>query len=431
MKCFLQKSYSGAILMNYKTHLENVKKTDPKLGSYLEAEKIRQMEGLELIPSENLVSSAVLEAMGSIATNKYSEGYPHKRYYGGNEVIDKIEELAIERCKKLFNAEHVNVQPLSGSPANMAMYYALLSQGDKVFGMKLTEGGHLTHGHPVNFSGKYYNFVQYGVDQKTEMIDYDELRKLAIKEEPKLILSGFTAYPRKIDFKEFRKISDEVGAYCVADIAHIAGLCATGVHENPVPYFDVVTTTTHKTLRGPRGAVIMCKQEFAKKIDKAVFPGLQGGPHENVIAGKAVSFKEALSPEFKKYAEQIVKNARALAETLMEKGLRLVSDGTDTHLMLVDVISIGLTGQEAETALEKAGIYCNKNTIPFDTRSPFNPSGIRIGTPTITSRGMKESEMKEVGNIIFKTLKNHENDAKLNEIKKNVLELCSSYPFYD
>lgn len=416
--------------MEFETHLNNLKKSDPVLAGFLEEEKKRQMNGIELIPSENLVSAAVLEALGSVATNKYSEGYPKKRYYGGNEVIDKIEELAIERCKKLFGAQHANVQPLSGSPANMAMYSAFLSLKDRVFGMKLTEGGHLTHGHPVNFSGKYYDFVQYGVDKETELLDFDEIKRLAEKEKPKMILSGFTAYPRKIDFKEFRSICDEVGAFCVADIAHISGLCATGVHENPVPYFDAVTTTTHKMLRGPRGAVIMCKEEFAKQVDKAVFPGLQGGPHENVIAAMAVTFKDALAPDYKNYAKQIVKNAKALAESLLGNGLRLVSGGTDTHLILVDVNAMGLTGQVAETALEKAGIYCNKNTIPFDTRSPFNPSGIRIGTPTITSRGMKEKEMSEVGELIFKALRNAGDESKLKQIKKEVQGLCSHFPFY-
>ncbi|MEK6941481.1 MAG: serine hydroxymethyltransferase, partial [archaeon] len=321
-------------------------------------------------------------------------------------------------------------QPLSGSPANMAMYFALLSPGDKVFGLKLTEGGHLTHGHPVNFSGKYYNFVQYGVDRETEMLDYDAIRRLALAEKPKMILSGYTAYPRKIDFKEFRKICDEAGAYCVADIAHISGLCAAGVHENPVPYFDVVTSTTHKTLRGPRGAVIMCREEFAQKIDKAVFPGLQGGPHEHTIAAKAVAFGEALRLSFKKYAGQIVKNSRALAGTLMENGLRLVSGGTDTHLMLVDVTPVGLTGKQAEAALEKAAIYCNKNTIPFDTRSPFDPSGIRLGTPVLTTRGMKEKEMREVGEMISVALKSADDAVKLKKIRAKVKALCSQFVFY-
>jgi glycine hydroxymethyltransferase len=415
----------------YSMHLDFLQKEDKAVFDAINAEKNRQMDGIELIPSENLVSQGVLEAMGSIATNKYSEGYPGKRYYGGNEFIDVIESLAIERAKKLFGAEHVNVQPNSGSPANMAAYYALMALGDTFMGLKLTEGGHLTHGHPVNFSGKLYKCVQYGVDQKTELLDYDAIEKLAKETKPKLILSGYTAYPRAIDFKRFREICDTVGAYCMADIAHIAGLCAAGVHENPVPYFDIVTTTTHKTLRGPRSAMIMCKQELAEKIDKAVFPGLQGGPHEHTIAGKAVAFGEALKPDFKDYARQIVKNAGALAESLSEAGLRLVTGGTDNHLMLVDVFkSKGITGKQAEHALELAGIYCNKNTIPFDTRSPWDPSGIRIGTPVLTTRGMKESEMKQVAEFIVKALDVHNEESKLAGIKANVKEFCSAFPFY-
>ncbi len=415
----------------YEMHLDYLKKQDEVVYDAIEAEKKRQMEGIELIASENLVSQSVLEAMGSVLTNKYSEGYPGKRYYGGNEQIDVVENLAIDRAKKLFGAEHVNVQALSGSPANMAVYYALMDLGDTFMGLKLTEGGHLTHGHPVNFSGKHYNCVQYGVDKKTEMLDYDAIEKQAKEVKPKLILSGYTAYPRAIDFKRFREICDNVGAFCVADIAHIAGLCAVGVHENPVPYFDAVTTTTHKTLRGPRGAMIMCKEEFAEKIDKAVFPGLQGGPHDHITAARAVAFGEALQPDFKDYAVQIVKNAKAMAEELMANGIRLVTGGTDNHLLLVDIFqSKALTGKEAEHALELAGIYCNKNTIPFDTRSPWNPSGIRIGTPVLTTRGMKESEMKEVSSFIIKALDNSKEEAKLAEIKKNVKEFCKQFPFY-
>ncbi len=415
----------------YEMHLDYLKQSDKAVYDAIIAEKERQMNGIELIPSENLVSQAVLEAMGSVPTNKYSEGYPHKRYYGGNEVIDVIEDLAIKRCKKLFNAEHVNVQPLSGSPANMAVYYAIMNLKDTFMGMKLTEGGHLTHGHPVNFSGKLYNCVQYGVDSETERLDYDAIEKQAREIKPKLILSGYTAYPREIDFKRFREICDRVGAFCMADIAHIAGLCAGGAHENPVPYFDAVTTTTHKTLRGPRGAIIMCKEEFAEKIDKAVFPGLQGGPHDHTTAAKAVCFEEALKPSFKQYAHQIVKNAKALAEELMRKGLRIVSNGTDNHLMLVDVFkSKGLTGKEAEHTLETAGIYCNKNTIPFDKRTPWDPSGIRIGTPVLTTRGMKESEMKEVASFIIKALDNHNNTGKLEGIKRDVKAFCDQFPFY-
>ena len=411
--------------------LEELKKRDPKVYDLIISEKERQMQGLELIPSENLVSIPVLEAMGSFATNKYSEGYPGKRYYGGNEFIDQIELLAIDRAKKLFGAEHVNVQPNSGSPANMAMYSALMSPGDKAMGLKLTEGGQLTHGHKVNFSGKYYTVLQYGVEKETEMLDYDSVEALVMKEKPKLVLSGYTAYPRKIDFKRFREICDKAGAFCVADISHIGGLCAAGVHENPTPFFDVVTTTTHKTLRGPRGAIIMCKNDFAEKIDKAVFPGLQGGPHEHTIAAKAVAFGEALEPSFKNYAEQIVKNARALAESLQSFGYRLVSGGTDTHLILVDVLSSGITGIDAEHALEKAGIYCNKNTIPYDTRSPWDPSGIRIGTPTLTTRGMKESEMKQVAAFMHSSLQSRADEGKLKQIKQSVVEFCKEYEFYE
>jgi len=405
-------------------------KSDPIIAELIKREAERQMSGIELIPSENLVSTAVLEAMGSVLTNKYAEGYPGKRYYGGNEFVDQVEQLAIDRAKSLFKAEHVNVQPNSGSPANMAMYSALLSPGDKAMGMKLTEGGHLTHGHKVNFSGKTYNFLQYGVDKETEMLDYDIIRKQVLLEKPKLLLSGYTAYPRKIDFKEFRKIADEAGAFCCADIAHIAGLCAGGAHENPVPYFDVVTTTTHKTLRGPRSAIIMCKKEFAEKIDKAVFPGLQGGPHEHTIAAKAVAFKEASTPAFKNYATQIVKNSKQLVDSLQGYGYRIVSGGTDNHLALVDVRAAGISGIEAEKALEKAGIYCNKNTIPFETGSPWDPSGIRIGTPTLTTRGMKESEMKVVGEFIDKALKDRQDDEKLKKIKADVKEFCSKFLFY-
>ncbi len=415
----------------YQTHLDALKRFDPVLFEAIENEKKRQMNGIELIPSENLVSQAVLEAMGSVLNNKYSEGYPGKRYYGGNEFMDIVENLAIERVKKLFGAQHANVQPLSGSPANMAAYFATMEIGDTFLGMKLTEGGHLSHGHPVNFSGKWYHNAQYGLDRETETIDYDAIRKLAAEVKPKLILSGYTAYPRTIDFKEFRKICDEFGAICMADIAHIAGLCATGVHENPVPYFDIVTTTTHKTLRGPRGGVIMCKEEFREKIDKAVFPGLQGGPHEHIIAGKAAAFKEANQPEFVEYAKQIVKNAKALSEELMASGCTLASNGTDNHLMLVNTVkSKGLTGKQAEIALDLAGIYCNKNTVPFDERKPFDPSGIRIGTPVLTTRGMKESEMKDVSRFILKALDHASDPAKLGQIKKEVELFCADYPFY-
>ncbi|MCX6802930.1 MAG: serine hydroxymethyltransferase [Candidatus Diapherotrites archaeon] len=410
-------------------HLGKVKEFDPEIYSLIEKEKERQMEGIELIPSENLVSQAVLEALGTVPTNKYSEGYPGKRYYSGNEFIDVIENAAIDRLKKLFNAEHANVQPLSGAPANMAAFFAFMKPGDTLMGMRLDMGGHLTHGHKVNFSGTIFNSVQYMVDKETELIDFEQIRKTALETKPKLILSGYTAYPRSIDFKQFREICDETGAIAMADIAHIAGLCCAGEHENPVPYFDVVTTTTHKTLRGPRGAAIMCKKEFSEQIDKAVFPFLQGGPHENVIAAKAVAFKEAQQPSFKQYAKQIVKNAKVLAETLMEKGNRLVSGGTDNHLMLVDVSKKGLTGKEAEAALEKSGVYCNKNTIPFDPRKPWEPSGIRLGTPVVTTRGMKESEMKEIGAIIDSVLEKHD-DASIKKARERTKELCKKFQFY-
>jgi len=410
---------------------EELKKEDFLIYDLIEKEKERQMDGIELIPSENLVSKAVLQAMGSYPNNKYSEGYPGKRYYGGNEVIDKIENEAINRCKKLFGAEHANVQPNSGSPANQACYMVFLKPGETALGMKLTEGGHLTHGHKVNFSGKTYNFQQYGVDKETEQLDYSLVLEQAQKENPKLILSGYTAYPRKVDFKKFRKISDEVGAIAMADISHIAGLIAGGQHENPVPYFDVVTTTTHKTLRGPRGAVIMCKEEFADKIDKTVMPGLQGGPHEHTIAAKAVAFAEASTPEFKNYAEQIVKNAKQLGKSLQSHGYRLVSGGTDTHLLLVDTLISNMPGIDAEKALEKTAIYCNKNTIPFETRSPWDPSGIRIGTPVLTTRGMKEEEMKQVADFMDQSLKAKDDEAKLAKIRKEVVLFCSKFPFYD
>jgi glycine hydroxymethyltransferase len=410
---------------------DKVAEEDNEIYNLILEEKKRQMDGIELIPSENLVSKAVMQAMGSYPVNKYSEGYPGKRYYGGNEFIDKIEQLAIDRLKSLFNAEHANVQPNSGSPANMAAYFALLKNNDTAMGMKLTEGGHLTHGHKVNFSGKTYNFVQYGVDKETEMLDYDAILEQARSENPKLILSGFTAYPREVNFKKFKEIADEVGAISMADISHIAGLVAGGVHENPAPIFDVVTTTTHKTLRGPRSAAIMCKEKHAKAIDKAVFPGLQGGPHEHIIAAKAVAFKEAHDEKFKNYATQIVKNAKALGEGLQDNGYRLVSGGTDTHLLLVDVRQKGISGIEAENALEMAGIYCNKNTIPFETGSPWDPSGIRIGTPVLTTRGMKEGEMKEVANFIHMALEARKDNSKLKSIKSNVTEFCNRFNFYD
>ena len=404
--------------------------TDPVVYSLLEKEKQRQMEGLELIPSENFVSKAVLEALGSVATNKYSEGYSGRRYYGGNEVIDEIETLAIKRLKKLFNAEHANVQPLSGSPANMAAFFAVMEPGEKVMALRLDMGGHLTHGHALNYSSKFFKPVHYVLDPKTEMLDYDLIEKLAKEEKPKVIVSGYTAYPRTIDFKRFKEIAEAVGAYCMADIAHIAGLCCTGVHENPVPYFDIVTTTTHKTLRGPRGAAIMCKQDLAKKVDKAVFPFIQGGPHENVIAAKAVAFKEASTSAFKKYARQIVKNSRALADELIALGFRLVSGGTDNHLVLVDLTNKNISGGEAEKALEKARIYCNKNAIPYEKRSLIDPSGIRLGTPALTTRGMKEAEMKEIARMISHVLENPQSSSVIEKVAKEVKALCSEFLFY-
>jgi glycine hydroxymethyltransferase len=407
-----------------------LEEADSELFGLEQDETRRINEGLELIPSENFPSRAVLRAMGSVFNNKYAEGYPGKRYYGGNEFIDKVERLAIERAQKLFGCEHVNVQPYSGSPANIAVYFALMNFGDTLMGMSLAQGGHLTHGHKVNFSGRAYRVVQYGVDPKTHLIDYDEVRKLALAEKPKIIVSGATAYPRQLDFKAFAEIAEEAGAISFADIAHIAGLIVGGVHPSPLPFTDVVTTTTHKTLRGPRGAIIMCKQRFAEAIDRAVFPGLQGGPHEHTIAAVAVAFKEALQPEFREYARQIVKNAKTLADALMSEGFILISGGTDNHLILVDLRNKNVTGKEAEAALDKAGITVNKNMIPYDPRSPFDPSGIRLGTPTVTTRGMKESEMKHVGQLLSKAIMHHKDDAALAKIREEVREFCKSFPVY-
>ncbi len=412
-----------------------IKEHDPEVHSIIENELERQRNELNMIPSENYSSKAVLEAAGSVLMNKYAEGYPKKRYYQGNAFVDDIEILAIERAKKLFNAEHANVQPNSGSPANMAVYFALLELKDKIMGMNLSHGGHLTHGCPVNFSGKYYNFIEYGVEKETELIDMDKVRKIAEQQKPKIVLSGFTAYPRTIDFKEFHDIAESVGAVSMADISHIAGLVAGGVHPSPLPFTDVVTTTTHKTLRGPRSAIILCKEKFAKQIDKAVFPGLQGGPHEHTIAAKAVAFREAMQPEFKEYSSQIVRNAKALAETLMENGIKLVSNGTDNHLILIDLIRTkGIAkegmGKQAAVALESAGIIANANTIPFDPSTPFKPSGIRMGTPTLTTRGMKEPEMKQVGEWIAKVLGNIDNAELHARIRQEVKELCRNFVFY-
>ncbi|MDO8658454.1 MAG: serine hydroxymethyltransferase [Candidatus Levybacteria bacterium] len=407
----------------------NIKKNNPQIYRIIKAEEKRQKEGLELIASENYVSQAVLETMGSVLTNKYSEGYPGKRYYGGNQVIDQAESLAIELAKKLFGAEHVNVQPLSGSPANLAVYMALLKPGDKVLGFSLDQGGHLSHGHPLNFSGMLYTIVPYFVDKKTEVIDMDEVEKIAIKEKPKMILAGFSAYSRNMDWKRFKKIADKVGAFTFADIAHVAGLIAGGQLESPVPYFDVVSTTTHKTLRGPRGAMIMCKEEFAKAIDRSVFPGVQGGPHDHINTAKAVAFQEALKPGFKKYTAQIISNASSLAIAMQKRGYRIVSGGTDNHLMLVDVFgSKKVTGKEAEYALESVNISINKNMIPFDPRKPFDPSGIRLGTPALTTRGAKEKHMEIVAGFIDKAIMNKDDEKILMEIAHEVKKFSLKLP---
>ncbi|MBW2976080.1 serine hydroxymethyltransferase [Candidatus Woesearchaeota archaeon] len=422
--------------------MASIEDSDPEVFGIIKNEGTRIRDGVELIPSENFVSKAVLQAYATFFTNKYSEGYPRKRYYGGNQFVDNIEELAIERLKKLFGAEHANVQPYSGSPANQAVFFALLNLGDTFMGFDLSAGGHLTHGSPVNFSGKNYHCVPYSVDKETELLDYDQIKKQAEKAKPKMILSGLTAYPRKIDFKAFREICDSVGAYHFADIAHISGLCATGHHQNPIPYCDVVTTTTHKTLRGPRGAVIMCriddrldksgKKNLAQKIDSAVFPGLQGGPHDHVTAAKAVAFGEALQPDYKGYCGQIVKNAKALAGSLMEHGLELVTGGTENHLMVIKLVNKGLTGKgkEIQNALGEAEIYVNKNTIPYEPNTPFNPSGIRLGTPAITTRGFKESEMKVIGECIARIIDNYEDKSIIEKARKDILELCRQFPLY-
>ena len=403
---------------------------DPEIARAILGEIERQAYKLEMIASENFASPAVMEAQGCVMTNKYAEGYPGKRYYGGCQFVDMAENLAIERAKKLFGAEHVNVQPHSGTQANMAVYMAVLNPGDTILAMDLAHGGHLSHGARVNFSGKLYNVVFYGVRRDTETIDYDQVEKLAVEHRPKLIVVGASAYPRVIDFERFRRIADRVGAYVMADIAHIAGLVAAGVHPSPVPHCEFVTTTTHKTLRGPRGGMIMCRSEFAKVIDKTVFPGIQGGPLMHVIAAKAVAFKEALSEEFKEYQRQIVKNAKTLAERLAKHGLRIVSGGTDNHLMLVDLRPIGITGDVAEKALEEAGITVNKNMIPFDPEKPTVTSGIRIGTPSLTTRGMKEAEMEEIGDLIAYVLKNVDRPEVRKEVYSKVRDLCERYPLY-
>ena len=410
--------------------MEKILSQDPTVYEAMLAEKKRQQANIELIASENFVSEAVMEAQGSVLTNKYAEGYPGKRYYGGCEHVDVVENIARDRLKEIFGAEHANVQPHSGSQANMAVYMTALQPGDTILGMNLSHGGHLTHGSPVNFSGIQYNFIEYGVNKETETIDYEEVLAIAKEHKPKMIVAGASAYSRTIDFAKFREIADEVGAYLFVDMAHIAGLVAAGLHPNPVPHAHFVTSTTHKTLRGPRGGLILTTEEFAKKIDKTIFPGIQGGPLMHVIAAKAVAFGEAQQPEFKEYQAQVIANAKTLADSLTEEGIRVVSGGTDNHVMLLDVSALGLTGKVAEHVLDEVGITANKNTIPFDTASPFITSGIRIGTPAVTTRGFKEEEMKEIASIIAKLLKNHEDEAVLKEATDRVAALTSKFPLY-
>ncbi|MCM3489752.1 serine hydroxymethyltransferase [Alkalihalophilus marmarensis] len=410
--------------------METLKKQDEKVYEAIKLELGRQRDKIELIASENFVSEAVMEAQGSVLTNKYAEGYPGRRYYGGCEYVDIVEDIARDRAKEIFGAEYVNVQPHSGAQANMAVYFTILEQGDTVLGMNLSHGGHLTHGSPVNFSGVQYNFVEYGVDEETQRVDYDVVRELAKEHKPKLIVAGASAYPRELDFEKFREIADEVGAYLMVDMAHIAGLVATGLHPNPVPHAHFVTTTTHKTLRGPRGGMILCKEEFGKKIDKSIFPGIQGGPLMHVISAKAVAFGEALSPDFKQYGEAVIANAKRLGEKLVSEGVDLVSGGTDNHLLLLDLRSLNLTGKVAEKALDEVGITTNKNTIPFDPESPFVTSGIRIGTAAVTSRGLDLEAMDEIGALIALTLKNVENEDKLNEVRERVASLTAKFPMY-
>ncbi len=422
-----------------------LKQFDPQLKSLINSELTRQREGLEMIPSENFTSLAVMEALGSILTNKYSEGYPGKRYYGGNQFIDEVENLARDRAKELFGVEHVNVQPYSGSPANMAVYFALLNPGDTVLGLELAQGGHLTHGYKLNFSGKYYRAVSYGVDPQTHLLNYDSIREIAQREKPKMIICGATAYPRQIDFAAFRKIADEVQAYLLADISHISGLIIAGAHPSPIPYADVVTTTTHKTLRGPRGAMILVpkvidrfhdlyhptsKRNLAELIDAAIIPGLQGGPHNHQTAAIAVAIKEASAPEFKNYGAQIVKNAKSLAESLTQNGAKLITGGTDNHLILMDVSPFNLSGKQAEILLDSIGITVNKNLIPYDARPPLDPSGIRFGTPALTTRGFTENDMTQIGEIISSILKNPESTDVKNKAKQKIKELTELHPLY-
>ena len=410
--------------------MKHVKQQDEKVYQAIQLELGRQRSKIELIASENFVSEAVMEAQGSVLTNKYAEGYPGRRYYGGCEHVDIVEDIARDRAKEIFGAEHVNVQPHSGAQANMAVYFTILEPGDTVLGMNLSHGGHLTHGSPVNFSGIQYNFVEYGVDKETQTIDYEDVLEKARQSKPKLIVAGASAYPRIIDFKKFREIADEVGAYLMVDMAHIAGLVAAGLHPSPVPYADFVTTTTHKTLRGPRGGMILCKEKFAKQIDKMVFPGIQGGPLMHVIAAKAVAFGEVLQDNFKVYAENVIKNAKQLGESLQAEGVNLVSGGTDNHLLLLDVRSLGITGKVAEKVLDDVGITVNKNTIPYDPEKPFVTSGVRIGTAAVTSRGFGVEDMKEIASIIALTLKNHEDEATLEEAKQRVGALSSKFELY-
>jgi glycine hydroxymethyltransferase len=410
---------------------QSLSEVDPEVFAAIKNEQRRQHEGLELIASENFVSEAVLEAAGSVFTNKYAEGYPGKRYYGGCEFSDVVENLARERAKQLFHAEHVNVQPHSGSQANAAAYSSVLQPGDTILGLDLAHGGHLTHGHKLNFSGKLYKVISYGVRRDTETIDYDKLEETAMREKPKLIIGGGSAYPRIFDFARMRSIADKCGALLLIDMAHFAGLVAGGVHPSPVPHAQFVTTTTHKTLRGPRAGMILCKQEYAAAVDKSVFPGHQGGPLMHIIAGKAVAFKEALEPSFANYARQIVSNAKVLAQTLQESGFRIISGGTDTHLMLIDVFAKGMLGSEAETALGNAGITVNKNAIPFDVNPPLKPSGVRIGTPAMTTRGMKEPEMEQIGRWIAEALQRRSDDKALDRIRQQVLDLADRFPLYE
>ena len=409
-------------------NFENLKNADVEVMQVVEKELERQRDGIELIASENFASQAVMEAMGSYLTNKYAEGYPSKRYYGGCQEVDVVENLARDRVKKIFGAEHANVQPHSGSQANMAVYLSVLELGDTVLGMSLSDGGHLTHGSSVNFSGRLYNFVSYGLDAETEMLDYEEVRTLALKHKPKMIVAGASAYSRTIDFAKFREIADEVGAYLMVDMAHIAGLIAAGVHPSPVPYCDFVTSTTHKTLRGPRGGLILCKEKYAKVLDKNIFPGIQGGPLMHTIAAKAVCFKEAMSPEFVEYQKQVVLNARVLSEALQGYGFKIVSGGTDNHLMLVDLTNKDVTGKEVENLLDTIGVTLNKNTVPNEKRSPFVTSGVRIGTPAVTTRGLKEDDMKEIAGIINDAIESKDGD--LSAIRTRVLAICEKYPLY-